>query len=535
MSERQNTIEKHFRIIKDGVCYSLESENEFIRTLFITHFMHHFLLKDEKVLYLTDAPVERLFKRASSYRMDLRTFFENEKLLVLEIPDEIKHLSATVNNISLILNDLKVYIDAFKPHKIVIDGLNSIIPNKKSTDYSVVINRIAFFFRTLSVTLLLGLNQNSNLLKQDFSNIIQSSIKVNFGDFQLSRKNKIIFESSFKGLNQYEINYRIKNNMGMTEVFDIENTNLMGSSYLRRVIIHSSIKFFDEIANEILEKKIVIDRYTFSFELEKIIEDEMHTMILIPDYFEDVNIFKFVEKIKEDFHKIKIVLCTSRLISSFYRSLAASSGFDAIIYYPLSSSNIKECISKLFVEKNEDYNRSHQEDENEKIYPAIIRDNDTYLKNKKVFGIENFKTFIKEYATQLVEKEISTTFIILKIENLYLQQIVKAYQKIKELNMVFYFNKGNAIKVILVISGKSEKQLGQIMEYVDTQTFSVIGFTEYFTANATSGSLIMESSNAGDSGSKKINNHEFEQFPKKIMTYPFNNTSIDEVIEEFFV
>ncbi|MDD3049959.1 MAG: ATPase domain-containing protein [Candidatus Cloacimonetes bacterium] len=526
----QSTIEKHFGLLKKGLSYYVSGNNEFAEMMFCLHFINDAINKEERTIIISDINIDRFTHRAKSLNFNLKLHIETEKLLFLEIPADIKTLNSTINNIALILNDLKIYIDNYEPDRVIFYRINSIMPGKRGKDFSVILNRIAFFINNLKSTTLMFVDSSKDaVIENRIQNIANGKISISFNDFFSKTKNKILFDSGQRMTSTIEVKFKYDYTYGMLEIEDnfVEEKILQ----INHVLIPSEYEQLSAYLRKLLGTKLLITKYTFNFELQNLIENSQTFLVFLRDYSEGISCFQLIKDLRMKSDDAKFVLCTSRLIASHHRKRAAWMGFDAIVYQPFDSEELEEKLSNLFYKSFDEF--TADTNKTSRVVTINAPEN-SFFKANKVLSYASFLRVIKRFAYQQAMEDNHIHFISFKVDPLYIQQFNKSILKIDEIDIFLNYETSDTVQIVCILIKADNKTIDQVCRYIDIFSNSILEDDSDNQEKGIAGHLSIDSNliNANFEASKSVaDNKSVRTLPKKITVYPLEYPEIDDIIK----
>ncbi|MEA1973345.1 MAG: ATPase domain-containing protein, partial [Candidatus Cloacimonadota bacterium] len=368
-------------------------------TILSLHFSFTGIKNKKRILYISSHRHKVIKYYANYIGYDLDKAINEEKIMLISYPDDIKTYISDRDNFDLILEDLNSYIELYKPDRIIFDDLKTLIWDSSKNDKltNLLFNKFLYFTKQISGNCLFVYNPENSSKIDKLAKSCYGTFLITGNEIKLSkqetpyiihfenRKTKYIsFHKKFDVI--YKKGIQIKQNIQKQEIRKYKIDKIFYPHH------------YSNLAKKLSDNKISSIKTTPYNSIEEalnLISSNINELILVDEYVDGISGYKSAIAIKLKNKQINIGLITTAAISPNRKILASRSGITNFLYFPFTNNHITNFLESFVIVESL-YKGEKIKVLLNSIFKNIDRD-DTFM------DIKEFKIRLKRYSIKVTE------------------------------------------------------------------------------------------------------------------------------------
>ena len=393
-----NFIDQHLNDIADESVYLFSESNSTLRYFFFNHLINFNLNYGVKCLYLSNFDY---LSEVDLVRKNLLNLKKHELLSILEIPLYLKQLINDSFDLNHIMNDLKLYIDSFKPGLIIVENPELFLKEENTEVETMFISQFMNFFNRISISTIIdvsNLKQKNRLICEKFTEGV-----FEFDNPQINNNYQLLLRNFKSFKKQLILTFTIDAYNNINPSF-FKNRLSVSLDDCRHIIMKSGFKSFESYFQELIRADIRFSYYSSINDFETLSIEERFALVVIPAVTTEINGWQIISWVRRKHPLCRILFTGSVHIPASQKVRAIRMGADKVISFPFEKDELKQALEIMYYQE--------EDEEVQQSQHTILYSSHDFLGkyNSQIIFKKPLARFIKEYVFKVLSKGFSVHF-----------------------------------------------------------------------------------------------------------------------------
>lgn len=520
-------IDKHIESLESNGLYLIQSNNARIMRLFCLYFISEGLKNKESCLIVTNDNPELLLKEARFLNLDFDFYIENNQLIILSTPPELPSIFANPNSVNLVINDFNVYYQHFKPKRVLIYPIKSIISIDDLEEHITVLNRFESFIQSFHATTYVVTEANPPFLIEYLEKITTGLFSIQY-DVN-NEYNSIIYKSIRNNLGYHSFVFKLismKYFKTKEEIADVQ----IEWDQINTIFFPDSIPEIAEHISCIINEPTTIVAYHNEEQLYDLIREPKCTIVCLPPVLPHISGYELCYRLRTKYNDIVLFQFDSINTSLSQKNRAKRIGANRFLDLPLQMESLINSIVDVFPFIKPKINRIENllKLEYQKVETIANR-------TGQYISLHNARRYLHLYAQETISQPILLHFVSLSSDEPILEKL--SYHMPRNYkHLAFLFSRKDIKKqtIYCVFASTDEMFLEHFKEDIQALYSNIINNDFRYIHNYQN--LLRKAPEFLPSAEYVKTNSTNITFHPEITTYtyPVDEIDIDRVLDLFF-